>query len=194
MAIFNKLPNKNTTIIYTNYNYESDIIYFLNNNAEVIVKDHKVLLKEVSIPILKEFNLEYLLTKPKLTKLDELKLNILSTLESNKNIFVFLNVLSFLDSSFKIQVLEYLKSHHKIIINYTHDIEETLLLDYLMVIHNNEIIIEGETKLVLKEEKIFKKLGLNLPFIVDLSIGLKYYNLTNKIYYTNESLVNDLWK
>ena len=194
MAIFNELPNQNTTIIYTNYNYASDIIYFLNNNAEVIVKDHQVLLKEVSIPILKEFNLEYLLTKSKLTKLDELKLNILSTLESNKTIFVFLNVLSFLDSSFKIQILEYLKSHHKIIINYTHDIEETLLLDYLMVIHNNEIIIEGETKLVLKEEKIFKKLGLNLPFIVDLSIGLKYYNLTNKIYYTNESLVNALWK
>ena len=194
MSIFNKLPTTNTTIIYTNYNYQEDIIYFLNNNAEVITKDSKALLKDVPISLLKEFHLETLLTKTKQTKLDELKISILSTLKSNKKIFVFANVLTFLEVSFKTQVLNYLKAQNKIIINYTHDIEETLLLDYLIVIHNHEIIIEGETKSVLKEEKIFKKLGLNLPFIIDLSIGLNYYNLINEIYYTNESLVNKLWK
>ena len=194
MSIFNKLPTTNTTIIYTNYNYQEDIIYFLNNNAEVITKDSKALLKDVPISLLKEFHLETLLTKTKQTKLDELKISILSTLKSNKKIFVFTNILTFLETSFKTQVLNYLKAQNKIIINYTHDIEETLLLDYLIVIHNHEIIIEGETKSVLKEEKIFKKLGLNLPFIIDLSIGLNYYNLINEIYYTNESLVNKLWK
>ena len=54
--------------------------------------------------------------------------------------------------------------------------------------------MEGNYKEILKEEKILKKLGFNLPFILELSLGLKYYNLTNDLYYDNESLVNYLWK
>ena len=54
--------------------------------------------------------------------------------------------------------------------------------------------MEGNTKDILKEEKIIKKLGFNMPFIIELSNGLKYYNIVDKLYYDNESLVNDLWK
>ena len=53
--------------------------------------------------------------------------------------------------------------------------------------------MEGYKEDILKEEKILKKLGFNLPFIVELSNGLKYYGLVNKLYYDNESLVSDLW-
>ena len=56
------------------------------------------------------------------------------------------------------------------------------------------MIIEGNTQAVLEEERIIKKLGFNLPFIVELSSGLKYYNIVDKIYYDLESLVNYLWK
>ncbi len=194
MLVFQELPKKDTTIISTNYNYHDDIIFFLNNNAEVITKDKKYYINGIPQPLLKEFNLLDLLSKPKLTKQDELKLTILSSLDYQKNIFVFVNVLTFLDYEFKMHIINFLKLNKKIIVNYTTDIEETLFLDYLIVIHNQEIIIEGNTKSVLKEEKIFKKLGLNLPFILDLSIGLKYYNLVNKVYFDAESLVNDLWK
>lgn len=69
-----------------------------------------------------------------------------------------------------------------------------MLLDYLMVVHNNEIIMEGNTKEVLNVEKIIKKLGFNMPLIMELSNGLKYYNVVNKTYYDIESLVDDLWK
>ena len=88
----------------------------------------------------------------------------------------------------------YLKENNKQIINYTTDIEETLLLEYLMVIQNNNIIMEGLKEDILKEEKILQKLGFNLPFIVELSLGLKYYNLVDNLYFNNESLVNSLWK
>jgi len=74
------------------------------------------------------------------------------------------------------------------------NIEETLYLDYLIIVHENKVIMEGQTKEVLNEEKIIKKLGFNMPLITELSSGLKYYGVVNKKYYDIESLVEDLWK
>ena len=54
--------------------------------------------------------------------------------------------------------------------------------------------MEGKKELVLLEEKILKKLGFNLPFVVELSNGLKYYGLVNKVYFNMEELVDVLWK
>ena len=54
--------------------------------------------------------------------------------------------------------------------------------------------MEGKKEAVLQEEKILKKLGFSLPFIVELSKGLKYYQVVDKIYFNNVELVNDLWK
>ena len=96
--------------------------------------------------------------------------------------------------SFEERLIRYLILNKKRIINYTTDIEETLLLDYLVVLHENKIIMEGKKELVLQEEKILKKLGFNLPFIVELSNGLKYYGVIDKVYFNNEELVNVLWK
>ena len=71
----------------------------------------------------------------------------------NSQIFVFFNVLTYLNKDFKEKVMKYLKEHQKRIINYTMEIEETLWLDYLIVIHEEKVIMEGKSKLVLQEEK-----------------------------------------
>ena len=47
---------------------------------------------------------------------------------------------------------------------------------------------------VLKNEKLLKRLGFNMPFIIELSNLLNNYNLVNKIYLDKESLVKDVWK
>ena len=140
------------------------------------------------------FHEEELKNKKDLTDFDELKLKILSCLNSNNEVFVFMNVLTYLDNDFKERLIRYLKLGNRRIINYTTDIEETLLLDYIVVIHENKVIMEGKKELILQEEKILKKLGFNLPFVVELSNGLKYYGLVNKTYFNNKELVNDLWK
>ena len=46
---------------------------------------------------------------------------------------------------------------------------------------------------VLKEEKKLKKVGFGLPFVVDLSIQLNYYDIFKKVYFDMNELVNDLW-
>ena len=187
--------NINTTILYTSsFNYTDDAIYYLNNNCIVITKDRSMETFEISNDIFELFHEEKLIHKKDLTKIDELKLKILASLNTNKTVFVFFDVLTYLDKDFKERLIRYLILNKKRIINYTTDIEETLLLDYLVVLHENKIIMEGKNELVLQEEKILKKLGFNLPFIVELSNGLKYYGVIDKVYFNNEELVNVLWK
>ena len=199
----NKLFEINNTTIYdidttilttSSFNYTNDAIYYINNNCVVITKNRTTTNFDIPEDLYALFSLEELKNKKDLTEFDELKLKILSCLNSNSKIFVFMNVLTYLDSDFKEKVIRYLKLGNKRIINYTTDIEETLLLDYIVVIHENKIIMEGKKELVLKEEKILKKLGFHLPFVVELSNGLKYYGLVTKTYFNNKELVNDLWK
>ena len=188
------ITNNNTTILYNSYNYKKDIPYLLKYNTCLIELDKKTNINTIPQNILKLFNCEYLLNKEDYTKIDEIKINILNNININKDIYVFFNVLTYTDYEFKFKVISYLKEQNKTIINYTTDIEEVLFLNYLIFIYQEQNIIEGLTQQVLLEEKIFKKLGFNLPFIVELSIGLKYYNLIDEIYFTNESLVDKLWK
>lgn len=199
----NKLFEVNNKVIYdidttilttSSFNYTNDAIYYINNNCIVITKNRTTTNFDIPEDLYALFSLEELKNKKDLTEFDELKLKILSCLNSNNKIFVFMNVLTYLDSDFKEKVIRYLKLGSKRIINYTTDIEETLLLDYIVVIHENKIIMEGKKELVLQEEKILKKLGFHLPFVVELSNGLKYYGLVTKTYFNNKELVNDLWK
>ncbi len=184
-----------TSVLFTSeFNYIKDASEFLNKSCLVITKEDKANASDIPPSILIRFNSDYLLHQKDLTLIDQIKINILSNLSSSKKIFVFMDILTYLDTSFKKEIISYLKAHGKRIINYTSNIEETLLLEYLIIIHNNTVIMEGMKEAVLKEERIIKKLGFRLPFIVELSSGLKYYNLVDKIYFDNESLVNDLWK
>lgn len=185
----------NTTVLYTSeFNYVNDAIEFINLGCSVIDKNNISDIDDIPISLLEEFKCADLLDKEIYSKSEEIKINILNTLASGKETIVFLNVLNYLDDDFKTQVIDYLNTHNKRIINYTSNIEETLLLPYLMVIHDNKIIMEGSTNSILLEDKILTKLGFRLPFIVELSQGLKYYGLTSQVYYHNEELVNDLWK
>lgn len=80
------------------------------------------------------------------------------------------------------------------IINITHDVDESLYGDTIIVIDNGKIILNGPTKDVLMEEKIFTKLGLSLPFMAELSIKLKYYGLVDEMILDMNEMVDLLWK
>lgn len=107
---------------------------------------------------------------------------------------IFFNVFKELKEDKIKEIYEYLNEHHILYINVTNDIEEVLLTKYLIVYDKEKILIEGSTLEVLKNEKLLKRIGLSLPFIVELSLYLKDYNLIDKIYLNKESLVGVLWK
>ena len=107
---------------------------------------------------------------------------------------VFYNVLNNLSEKELKKLFKYLKENGILFINITNDIELCLYTGYLIVYDKNKIVIEGSTLEVLKNEKIFKRLGLNLPFIIELSLLLKDYGLVEDIYVDKESLADKLWK
>ena len=183
-----------TILIPSNYNYTNDTIELLNQGCTVIYKVSNFNIRDIPQDILNFFDCEYLLSKTTFTKEDEYKIIIISSIFSTKKIIAFMNMFTYVSKEFQNKIIEFLRRQNKRIINYTSETEETLLLPYLIIIYNNEIVIEGETKIVLKEETLIKKLGFNLPFIVELSSGLKYYNVVSKLFFDNESLVEELWK
>ena len=86
------------------------------------------------------------------------------------------------------------KENNTTIINVTHDLEDTIYGKDIIVMDKGKIIIKGSKEDVLREEKIFNKIGLDLPFIVELSIKLNYYGLLDKICFSNSELVKSIWK
>ncbi len=107
---------------------------------------------------------------------------------------IFFNVFNDLEENKIQEIYKLLKENNILYINVTNNIEEVLYTNYLIVYDKEKILIEGSTIEVLKNEKLLKRVGLSLPFIVELSFLLKDYNLIDKIYLDKESLVGELWK
>ncbi len=196
--------NEITSILGDNNN---QIVKNLKDKYKIITVDNlfnnKDKLVEVMIPafkkneyIIKSLGLKNLFSK----KYGELGIEekslvmIISSLLVAKDIIIFNDVLSYLDNKTKQKIINYIKRHKLTLINFTSDIEETLLSDNVIIIKENKIILSGRTLDVLKNEKQLKLLGISLPFVVDLSIQLGLYELIKKIYVSNKKLIGDLWK
>lgn len=96
------------------------------------------------------------------------------------------------------EILEILKKKNKdenlTIVMATNNLEETLYSDYLYVLHEGKIAIEGRPIDVMMEDSLLTKLGLELPFMVDLSLKLKFYDILDDVEIDMDRMVNKLWK
>ncbi len=99
-----------------------------------------------------------------------------------------------LNNRTKILLLNYLNSKNIMLINVTTNMEDVLYTDYILCLYDGISAIDGKTLDVLRNEKILKRLGFSLPFMVDLSIQLELYGLIKKQYLSKEAMVKNLWK
>lgn len=104
------------------------------------------------------------------------------------------NILTYFDKKTLEKIYSYTKKNKITFVNVSTDIEESLHYPYMIVLDKGSIAIEGKTLQVLEQEKILKRLGIGLPFYVDLSIQLRLYGLIHQIYLTKETLEGALWK
>lgn len=79
------------------------------------------------------------------------------------------------------------------IIAMTTSLENVLKTDYIYVISDNEIVIEGNPEEVLEKDNILNKAGLELPFMMDLSVKLRDYDLIKNIELDMDRMVDKLW-
>lgn len=92
-------------------------------------------------------------------------------------------------------ILKQLQKKEKMtIVVATGNLDETIFGDYLYVLKQGKIILEGKPISVLQEEKILLRLGLKIPFMIDLSLKLKFYDLLDDVVLDLDKMVNQLWK
>ena len=173
---------------------EDEIAFGLESLA-MSKEDIRVLLQNQS----RIFKLDHLLDKDpnSLGSSDKVKMKILSSIIINPKVIVIDNIMCELDYKDKLLVFDILKEftdNGGIVINFTNDIEETLYGNKIIIIYDKKLICDGKTLSVLNEEKILKRLGLGLPFTVELSKYLMDYGVISKYALTNEKLVGEIWK
>ena len=157
--------------------------------------NNKTSLKE---ELIDEFKLNNLLKKDpnKLNNYDSLRLRLALAILANPKLLLLDNILIDLEKDEKSFILNILKKYKKSIsiIMTTSNLEDALEGDYLYIINDSKIILEGTPLDVLKNDNILNKNGLELPFMVDLSVKLKDYSLLKDIILDQDRMVDILWK
>ena len=75
----------------------------------------------------------------------------------------------------------------------TTSLEQALKTDELYILHEGEIILHGEPLAILQKDNVLNKIGLNVPFMIDLCVKLRDYELIKEIELDKERLVDTLW-
>ena len=74
------------------------------------------------------------------------------------------------------------------------DVENVVYGKEIAILANKKIIKQGPIKEILTDEKSFKIANQKLPFMADLSLKLKYYNLIDGLILEESKMVDTLWK
>lgn len=86
------------------------------------------------------------------------------------------------------------KEQHLTVISITHDLEEAIHSDRLLVMSDGEMIREGTPREIFKSTELLHKVGLDLPFAIKMRHALraKGVPLSNTALF-QEELVDELW-
>ncbi|MDD6224131.1 MAG: ABC transporter ATP-binding protein [bacterium] len=152
------------------------------------------------VDIAKEFRNTKLLDKKieDLTISEKKELLVMISLLHDPKVLVLDHAFSMMNKKTKEKIgrilLEKQKKEKLTIILTTTNLEEIIDSDYTYVIHNGQIIMEGKPLMLLREDKILNRVGLELPFMIDLSQKLKFYELLTEEITDMDRMVNALWK
>lgn len=113
-------------------------------------------------------------------------------------ILILDDALTMLDINEKEEILKVLKYYNKkkrvTIISFTHNLDDAIYSDRLIILNNGKIVIDGPLPSVFDEERVMRKIGLEVPFAIELSQKLKIYGLVDELELDLERLVSKLWK
>ena len=93
----------------------------------------------------------------------------------------------------KLAVLTLLEKQNITYINITSEIEDAIYADYICVYDGYDLIVEGLSENILTDEKTLKRIGYGVPFVVDMSLQLNYYEIMRNVCYSMKELVLELW-
>lgn len=172
---------------------EEELLYQLPSDLP------KDIRKKTVKDILKKFKLTKLSTTSveRLSDEEIIRLQLALAAIKNPKIIMIDNLSPYFSKKELLDLVDTIKEINKedkvTIIMITSNLDVALKSDYLYVINNHEIIIEGNPTEVLEKDNILNKAGLNLPFMMDLSVKLRDYDLIKEIELDMDRMVDTLW-
>lgn len=124
---------------------------------------------------------------------------IAGILAQKPSVIVLDEATSMLDPIGRIEVMETVRELNQnegiTVISITHDLEEALSADRVVVMKMGEKAAEGKPDTIFQQRELLKSAGLDLPFSLKLSEALRRQGVElDRGYLTQEELVNALWK
>lgn len=213
--LINKIPS--TDIFIDGQNLKNLPLDYLQKNIAAVFNDQKfnteyaeeeLIYYQDKLGIAREQSTEKIKNMAKYFDIEELlvsKINLLSESEKaiikilslliiNPSILGIDNLLTYLNIENKMKILKYAKENNITILNITNNKEELLLGNYLLIIDNYKVADYGKADILLKDEKLLSKYGMKMPFIIELSNGLNYYDLLKNDCYDEKALIGEIWK
>ena len=173
------------------YNLVSDEMMYPLNNLGYSKRNSIIRIKE----ILSLFNKEEIFNK-KINELDyydkTLLLLMISLLHKPK-VLLLDNVLEVFSNQQIQKIIIVLKKLNITIIYFTNSLKVAYYSDKLILLDNYKIIGKYHPSDIYQNDKLFYEHNLEIPFLIDLSIKLKMYNIIDKEYISMKAMVDDIW-
>lgn len=187
---------KNIAAVLNNFDFKTnyvkeELLYYqkiLNISNEIAYKTIDKFTKFFEIEELIESKIEYL------TIYEKAYIKILSLLIINPSILGIDDMLTYLTTNQKLKIIKYAKNNKISILNVTTNPEELLYGTDIIILDNNHLVAYEPSDIILSDDKYLSKIGMHLPFIVEMSTNLNYYDLLKKKYFDMKALVGELWK
>lgn len=174
---------------------EDDIAFGLENK-----KIHPKVMKEIISNVVKIIDIEDFLKKDSISLSggQKQRVAIASVLATNPKIMIFDESTSMLDpkgkKELKETILKLKNEAKKTIISITHDMDEVLNADKVIVMEKGKVKMIGKPSEVFVDEKKLKDLALDFPFALKLSKLLKDKKVVKNLSINIDDLVEKICK
>ena len=206
MRILNREVITDNTILLNNININDYTIKDYTNLIQAVIPleivfNEKTLEKELNnLDLVKGLRIKSILNKDinTLTVKEKVLAQIAIAIDNKPEVLLLDNIFIYFNDKEKEEILNFLRKYQKkynlTVLLTTIDLKDSLYTDYLYIIGNKKIILEGKPLEVLEKDNILNKVGLNIPFMADLSVKLKDYDLIDSIILDKDRMVDILWK
>ena len=162
------------------------------NRININSKDKRWILKSLRITRMTRKKINDLSLK------EQVLFHLAVVLAKKPRILLVDTISSYFTKNEVFQIVSFLKEYQekeKITVLYiARDLEESLIADTLHIMSDRKICLEGSPLEVLEKDNIINKIGLRIPFMIDLSVKLKDYEVIEELYLEKDRMVNKLWK
>ncbi len=152
------------------------------------------------VDIAKEFKIYEILNRDfdKISNSNKVKVFLASALITNPSVLILddcLHQLSVKDRELVFNILKkYNKESKLTILMVTHNMNDTLYGDRVIVLDKGSVMFSGTPRSVFKNKEKLYDCGIELPFMIDFSLKLIDKDIISHVYLDMRKLVDDIWK